>query len=406
MKQKNDSTLKNIWVVSELYYPEDTSTGYFLTKIAEGVARKEAAVSVLCSQPTYSERGVLAPWTETRYGVKIRRCWGARMDRTRWPGRLVNLVTISFSVFVKGLISFHRDDHVLVVTNPPVLPYLVFLACRIKRAKVFLLVHDVYPEVLVAAGVLKRSGFLYRGLFSLSCLLFKKADKVIVIGRDMARVVSRKGRHNPVLLPNWGDVEGIVPVKKTASSLLSRLGLQQQFVVQYCGNIGKTHGLQQLLDAAERLEGAAWFVVIGSGSAFKWVEQQVADRVTNVTLLPRCARHELGEYLIACDIAVISFSPGMSGLSVPSRMYNVMAAGRPILAVTDSDSELAEVVREEQIGWVVKPGDVGGVVDAVLYAKNNPQLVAEMGERARQAVLFKYSTNAVVERYMDVLLSD
>jgi glycosyltransferase involved in cell wall biosynthesis len=395
---------KRIWVVSELYYPEETSTGHFLTKIAEGLAQ-DTVVSVLCSQPTYSERGIVAPWSETRNGVNIRRCWGTRFDRKRGLGRVANLISISLSLFVQSSLRFQRNDSVLVVTNPPLLPFVVLLACRLRRATCLLLVHDVYPEVLAAVGLIRKAGVRYRFIKGLSSWLFRTVSKVIVLGRDMARIAADKGRPDAFIIPNWGDLEFIVPMPRNDVKVLSALGLQHKFIIQYCGNMGRTHGLDSLVVAAKRLAGEVWFLMIGSGARLEWAKEQAAT-ACNMTVLERCSREHLCDHLNACDIAVISFISGMRGVSVPSRMYNVMAAGKPILAVADEDSELAMVVREERIGWVVKPGDIDGIVDVIRKAKNSPDELAEMGRRARLVVETRYSLALVIDKYRMLFSSD
>jgi colanic acid biosynthesis glycosyl transferase WcaI len=142
---------RRLWVVSELYYPEETSTGHFLTHIAEGLAA-HYPVSALCSQPTYSKRGSRAPRREVRHGVEIHRGLGTTFDKDVLPGKLANALTISLSLFLTALRRFRRGDVALVVTNPPFLPFLTRLACALRGARCVLLIHDVYPETLIAAG--------------------------------------------------------------------------------------------------------------------------------------------------------------------------------------------------------------------------------------------------------------
>src|SRR4051794_15542697 len=139
-------------MISELYYPEETSTGYVLTKIAEGLADRYS-VHALCSQPTYSARGQRAPARETHNGVKIERVWGVTLNKDVLWQRLLNAVTISSSMFVRALQRLERGDVVLVVTNPPLLPIVTVAACKIRGASSVLIVHDVYPNVLIASRI-------------------------------------------------------------------------------------------------------------------------------------------------------------------------------------------------------------------------------------------------------------
>lgn len=395
---------RRVWVVSELYYPEETSTGYFLTHIAEGLARHHP-VHVLCGQPTYSSRGIIAPRHEFRHQVDIQRCWGTRWNKDRLASRLVNLLTLSATIFLHALWSFRRADRVLVVTNPPLLPFMIVLACRIRGAKCLLLIHDVYPDVAVATGMLRADSLAARVMEACVRRLYQAVQSIVVLGRDMEHLIrSKLGAECPqiLLIPNWGDVDLIRPTRKSANRLISELGLEDRFVVQYSGNMGRSHDVESILVAAELLSPCApiHFLVGGTGAKKKQFDKRLAaGSLTNVTALPHQPRSGLSDLLNAGDVALIAFIPGMAGVSVPSRMYNVMAAGKPIIAMADEHSELALVVREEHIGWVVPPGDAEALAEAVVAAWKNPEALAAMGRRARSAAERLYSLNHILDAY-------
>ena len=392
-----------VWVVSELYYPEQTSTGYFLTHIAEELAHRYD-VAVLTAQPTYSARNVRAPRRERLRGVDVLRCRSTHFHKDRLPGRIANAATITASFFWNALLRFRRGDVVLFVTNPPSVPFVAFAACRLRGATPLLLIHDVYPQVLVAAGMLRPGSLAERVMLRLNRALYSSAARVITLGRDMTRLVASA---NAVMIPNWGDVEAIRPTPRESNPILAALGLGDKFIVQYAGNMGRTHGLEALLDAAEALRGRAdiHFLFSGSGAKRAWVESAAAGR-PNVTLLAaHHPRESLNDILNACDLSTISFAPGMSGVSVPSRMYDVLASGHPLLAMADADSELAMMIAEEGVGWTLPPGDRDTFVERVLYAADHREELREMGGRARAAAEQKYSLARVGEQYRALIAS-
>lgn len=397
-----------VWVVSELYYPEDTSTGHFLTGIAEGLAR-EYEVKVLAAQPTYGARGLRAPAREQVGGADVRRCWSTTFSKDTSLLRLVNVVTISLSFFLAGLRSFRRGDVVIVVTNPPTLPFLVWLAARRRGARFILLIHDVYPEVLVATGVLDRNGLIARVLSRLVAALYARADRVVVLGRDMKELVIGKCpacEHGVWIIPNWGDTSEIRPAPKSENAILRELKLVERFVVLYAGNIGRTQGIETLLEAAALLRDRKDIAVLiaGEGAKRAWVKRTIAEtKLEDVRLLPRSPRSELGLLLGACDVAVISLMQGMTGISVPSRLYNVLAAGRPILAIAEPESELARVVVEERAGRVVAPGDGLAIATAIVEMSRDKASLLEMGRSARAAAVGKYSYRIALERFRDLV---
>lgn len=402
--------LNRVWIVSELYYPEETSTGYFLTGIAEGLA-KRFRVGVLCSQPTYSRRGLRAPNNEFHNGVRIHRCWSTRFNKDILSLRFVNMLSITLMIFLNGVLRFRSADFVIVVTNPPILPFAVLLASSLRRSQRCLLIHDVYPEVLVGSGIIKRDSALVGSIGWLMQQLYKRMARIIVLGRDMHALVKEKldGVAQRIqLIPNWADADFVRPCSRFDNPLLAGLGLANKFVIQFSGNIGRTHGIEQLLACAEQLrnEPGIHFLFIGFGGKKLWLQERAKDlNLSNVTIMDYRPRTELSVSLTACDVAIISFVPGMAGVSVPSRMYNVMAAGKPIIAVADGDSELALVVKEEDIGWVIEPGDIAALKIAILEAKTNSDRLAAMGRRARRAAETKYSFEQVRNAYVGLVQS-
>jgi len=137
----------------------------------------------------------------------------------------------------------------------------------------------------------------------------------------------------------------------------------------------------------------------------KLVEEIAAHRLLNIRVRDFVPRNQLSDSINECDVALIAFKPGMAGISVPCRMYNIMAAGKPIIAVTDAESELALTILENRIGWVVPPNNPEALASAILEAKSNLPLLEVMGSRARRAVEERYTLAHVADQYRS-LLSD
>ncbi len=386
-----------IWIFCELYYPEEASTGYHLTGIAEALAA-EFEVHVITGPASQEFQPVAAPKQEERHGVHIHRCRGTHRPKDSLPGRLLNMLTRTGAMWLEGLRRVRRGDTMLVVTNPPLLPFAVMLLKWLRGAPFVFLMYDVYPEVLVASGLSRPNSWLVRLGQLANRLLYRQADRLISIGRDMSRLLAEKLRgleDRLRLIPNWAELESITCQPPEKSQWRAELELQDKFTVLYAGTIGRTHGVETIVAAAERLREhpGIHILVAGFGAKETYVRQQIdARQLPNLSLHHfNRPRREQGETLAAGDVGLISFMPGMSGVSVPSRMYNFMAAGRALIAVTDAESELAMVVREEQIGWVVPPNDGAALAQVILEAQRNPETVKAMGERAAAVVRSKYS---------------
>lgn len=399
---------KRLWVISELYYPEKTSTGYILTRLTEGFS-EYFPVSVICGQPTYSARGIKAPRLEIRNRVHIRRCWGTTLDKNILPLRLINLITLTFSISLSALTCIRREDQVLVVTNPPTLPLVVAAICKLKKAQCSLIVHDIYPDLAIAAGRLRADSLLARVWDWFNTWLYVSMTHIFVLGRDMYAKVSRRLDKNPErvrIATNWADLETIMPQPKNQNSLLAELGLKDKFVLQYAGNIGYPNDIASIIDAAVLLKDRQdiHFLFLGSGARRREIEVAVAkNNLSNVTLLNPRPRDDQSNFLNACDVALVTLVNGMKGVSVPSRTYNILAAGKPIIGIVEQGSELAMVIEEEQVGWVIPPHQPEKLVSIILEAKRQPSLLAQMGVRARKVAESKYTFQDTLQVFLEGL---
>jgi glycosyltransferase involved in cell wall biosynthesis len=401
---KTEAAKQRLWVVSEIYYPEEISTGYYLTSIAEGLAQNYD-VKVICGQPNYASRGTRAAKHEIRNGVEIFRIASTTLDKNVIPFRVLNMFTLSVSMLWLSLRRFKRNDRILVVTAPPSLPFITAFASLLKAANYTLLLHDCYPEVLVAVGKIKPNSLFSKFVNLLNSWLYKHASKIIVVGRDMNELLRNKtnGLKIPIVfIPNWADLESVYPTPRGENPLLTDLGIADKFVFMYAGNIGHPTDIESIIECADRLRDKAefHFVFVGSGAKSRWLQLQVERRqLKNVTILGQRPRREQIVFLNACDIGLVSLVKNMWGTAMPIRTYIILSAGKPILALTEDGSELARVIEEEGVGWWTQPGNVDDLQAKVFEIFQNREKLLEMGLRARDAALNKYSRASAIERY-------
>lgn len=397
------------WVVSELYRPEETSTGHYMTRLAEFLAASRP-VSVLCAQPNYASKGIRAPRRERFRGVDIFRCPSTGFDKNRVVLRLLNMVAFSLSAALKAAAGIRRGDVVLVVTNPPLLPLLMVFLCRAKGARCFVRIDDLYPHLLVAMRAVGERQPLYRLMHRFAIGAYNRAFRIVVVGRDVAsRLKGDPGFREPGrirLIPHWADESEVRPSPKRENPLLRRLGIEDKFVVLYAGNMGYPHDLATLEAVIGRLadDGGIRFLFIGSGSKKEGLERRLRDKgYANALILGQKPRSEQNEFLNACDLAVSSLVRGLAGISVPSRAFNVFAAGKPLLVIGDSGSELSRVVEEEGVGWSAEPGQVDKIVSLISSARNDGEMLKAMGDKARALAEGKYSSGKILSAYRELL---
>ncbi len=397
---------RRLWIVTELYYPEETSTGYYLTRIAEGLA-PDRDVGVICGQPNYSARGVRAPRRETRNEVAIHRVRGTTLDKNVIAFRLLNMMTLGISVFVRALGNFGRGDQVLVVTTPPTLPFITAVAALLRGATYVLLIHDNYPEILVAVGKTSPTSLLVRFANRCNRWLYKHAEMIVVVGRDMREMVGAKTAGLDLrieTIPNWAELETVEPRPRDGNPLLAELGIGESIVFLYAGNMGHPNDIESIVEVARELDGDRrfHFVFLGAGVKRRALEADAAG-LSNVTILDPRPRGDQSIFLNACDIGIVSLVGRMKGVSMPSRTYNILAAGKPILALAEEGSEIALVIADDDVGWTVKPHDAPELRRVIERIAGQRTEFDAMGARARRAAVERYSLRTAVARYREVL---
>jgi len=409
-KTANSNTEKKrtLWIVTELYYPEETSTGYYLTRIAEGLT-PDFQVKVLCGQPNYSARGTKAPRHEIHKDVEIFRAAGTTLDKNVIIFRLINMLTLGLSVFFKALRNFKKGERILVVTTPPSLPFITAVAALIKGAGYVLLIHDNYPEILIAARKAKENSLLVDALNFFNRWLYKYAGKIIVCGRDMFELVEKKTEGLDIsieTIQNWAELENVKPLPRSENPLLKELDIEEKIVFLYAGNMGYPNDIESIIECAEKLKDDRrfCFVFLGAGVKRKWLEREVVEKsLTNVKILAPRPRSEQNVFLNACDVALVTLVKKMRGVSMPSRTYNILAAGKPILAVTETGSEITKVVEEDAVGWTVSPNEPEKLLEKILEIYDSRDDFEEMSRRARNSALEKYSLETAIEKYRTAL---
>lgn len=399
---------QRLWIACELYYPEDNTTGFYMTGLAEGLA-PHFEVHALCGQPNYHRRGIRAPGRERRNDVEIFRVPAATLDKNVAWKKIVNMVTLSISMFLGGLRWFKKGDKVLIVTAPPTILFTVGLASLLKGCSYTLLIHDNYPEMLVAAGSIRKGSWLEATYNFFNRWLYKYTSKVIVVGRDMAETARKKvvGLDVPVkVIPNWAELESVHPTPKGENRLLRDLGLSEKLVFLYAGNMGYPQDVWSIYEAAAMVADLeeVHFIFIGSGTKRRALERRIkADAPRNITLLDAKPREEQNDFLNAADVAFVSLISRMWGVSVPSRTYNIMAAGKPILAITEEESEIDRIIKEEGNGWSVKPSEPDALAKTIRQIAGSGAYLIEMGQRSRTAAVEKYSEQSAIEAYREAL---
>jgi len=313
-------------------------------------------------------------------------------------------VLFTVRIFAALLLKLRRGDVALTVPAPFMLPYAFAAAAKLRGARSVLIMHDLYPDVLILAGLVRPQSMLAKAVRAFNALMFRALDAVVIIGRDTEKLLLRYGgmtRDKVRFIPNWATLAPGVRAVTAANPY--RRPLSARYVVGLSGNLGFTHDPVIVFEAARLLRDNKdiHFLLSGWGVGFDQLrEMQFAARLSNVTLVGRVEDEQLEEFLSAADVWIIPYRKNVAGVSVPSRFYNLLAIGRPVILVSEPDAEAALTVIEHDVGWVVAPGKADDLANAVIHAASSDD--SQRAERATE-IARRFDMNAAMADYCGLI---
>jgi glycosyltransferase involved in cell wall biosynthesis len=364
-------------VVSQHYPPDPSTTAAIMAAISERVAREGevlvlsgTAGSAAAGKPQVVEIGNWMP------------------GKAALLKRALAELLFTVRMFVAMLINLRRGDVTITVPAPFMLPYAFAAAAKLKGARSVLIMHDLYPDVLIMAGMLKPDSLLAKAMHALNAPMFRALDAVVIIGRDTEKLLLRyRGmtRDKIRFIPNWATLaRGVRPIDPDNPY---RASPSARFIVGLSGNLGFTHDPVIVFEAARLLrdDKDIHFLLSGWGIGFDQLrEMQSEAKLPNITLVDRVEDEQLEAFLSAADAWIIPYRRNVAGVSVPSRFYNLLAIGRPVILVSEPDAEAALTVTEHDVGWVVEPGNAGELAKTISRAAgaSDPQRAGRAAEIA------------------------
>ena len=367
-----------LWIITELFPPDVTSTAYILGEIANAFVRKYQ-VKVICGPEIYDKRKPLDK--DNRFvldsSIKVLRANGVDWDKNTTKGKALSFLVMSYKLLMLAKEHIKKEDKVLMVTNPAPLVLLMSWLKGKVNFELNILVHDVFPENTIPAGVKLPVYGCFKWMFDKA---YSRADRLIVLGRDMKVIMQNKVSKYPIkpkieIIENWADIEGIKSMPFPEGKI----------VLEYAGNIGRVQGLDKVI---EQLPEGGEFHLYGTGAM---EEKLKAMKHPNVYFHGPYFRSQQNEVLAACDIAVVTLQEGMYGLGVPSKTYNILASGRPVMFLGPKDSEIDLLVREKGIGYCGWPETW------------NKEELAQMGKRARELAVRDYSKEIILNKFLNLI---
>lgn len=388
-----------VLVVSEYYWPDQGATGRLLGQLMSQIANDYPGFEITVLTSDRLHRGANTEKLTQRErvnGVAIRRLRSRRSSNSGFGKRLWS--DCWFSLHCARHLLGHRYDLIVMVTNPPIMPLILNLVRKVRRIPALYIIHDLYPDVGIVLGNWSTANRFVRLIKRWQGVTLRSVDRVVVLGRCMKSYLEstyRVPEHQVDVITNWFDLPSDARRIETENR-------GKTFRVLYSGNLGRFQDFDTLLDAAALLESYEDIEIhiMGEGAKRGYIESEIRRRnLRNVSLRGFVDEREFVRVLQRTRLGVVTLEPGMEGLGVPSKMYNLLASGTPLLGIIGTESEVAKVIKEHECGFQVNPGDSQMLAQAVLEGYTERDRLQDMARRGVKYALGHASLAVVASQY-------
>jgi glycosyltransferase involved in cell wall biosynthesis len=400
------SPCQRLLVINQYYIPDVASTGRYAAEICKGLVKRGFEVHVVTGQPSYTTSSPEAPPFEILDGVHIHRVsLGGARGRERVRTRVKGYLRFLWGAWwkAKELVNSIHPDTVLTFHNPPFVATIgAYLASRYGLRFVYA-PYDIHPDALTIGGWnIPRAAVRIWDL--INHWVFKQTDKVIVLARGAKQTLLDKGipSEKVHVIPLWAIPE-LQPMSPD-SRIHQELGINgNELLLLYAGNMGIMHPIEPILEAATLLrESPVHFLFVGGGVKKQYLVSKIEkENLSQVYFLPYQPETRFVQLLAASDACFVAFKPGMERITVPSRAYTFLSAGKPLITIMSPEADIARLVNEKGCGWNVTAGQE--LANLVRQLLNNPQEFLYRGQKAREIYEEQFRRERIVDEYAKVL---
>lgn len=362
--------MSRVIFINRFYWPDEPATSQLLTDLAEQLAAHNLEVLVITSKPQREDR----PATEQHHGVTILRVGSSHLGKANSISRVLDFTSFMFGALWRMFRVTRRADTVVFMTDPPLLGALGWPLVALRRARFIHWIQDIYPEIAI-----ELTG--HRWLACLKPLRnwsWRKASCCVTLGTDMAKVVATAGvpEARMKIIPNWAPSGLKSPSAQEIDLRKHDWSLVGKFVALYSGNLGRVHDLQPIIETAALLkhEKDIAFVFVGQGVQLAALRTFVRQRnLTNVHFFPPQPREQLAVTLAQGDVHFVTLRQNCERYVFPSKLYGIVAEGKPTIFIGPLTSELADLVRKENLGYSFEPDQIHEIGAALIHLRDDPE---------------------------------
>ena len=391
------------------FEPDMAPTGVVMTRIVHELAARGHELHVVTSLPWYRKHQVETGWAGALWRIE-KTTWGsisrvqpfAGQTKSNLVRRAVGFILFSYFVGLRALFAggfWRRADGVLAMSPPLTLGLIGWHTKLFRGGKLVFNIQDVFPDAAVETGAISNQRVIAAASW-LERVSYRRSDSVVLLSDDLANNVQRKldqKFHKRIrVIPNFVDTQAIVPMSRL-TNYRRELGVDESLVVMYAGNVGFSQSLELMIEAARVLPNVI-FVINGEGAARKSLQAK-AHALSNVKFGDYQDASRLSEVLATGDLHVVPLRRGLGSVSVPSKTYSILAAGRPICAAIDLDTEVPRILAASNAGVCVEPDDQAAFVSAIAAMIGDRKSLEEMGASGRKWVEGHASPQSIAQRY-------
>ena len=395
-----------IIILNQFFYPDHSATSQLMTDLAGSLVEEGIVVTALAGRGRYNGGERLAS-SEVYRGVRIERAWATSFGKKSAVRRVSDYLSFYLGASWK-LLRLPKHDMVMALTTPPLIGLIALAIGRLRGMRVVALVQDIYPDVAVALGTLNKRNPVMRFLDFLSRLTLRRSDRVVVLGECMReRVLAKVGEgvaSRIDVIHNWADGAEIKPLTGEENPFAAEQNLEGKFVILFSGNLGRVNDFSTVLNAARILRDRTdiLFLFIGEGAKSAEIENFAkAHGLENIRMLPYQPRERLRYSLASGHVSLVTLAEGLAGLSVPSKTYGILAAGRPILFVGDTRSSVARIIQDNGCGAVVSSGESARLSQIITDWASDKEKLAQLNAVARETFEKYFDRPRAVTSYLE-----
>lgn len=409
--------MSDILVVSLVFPPDNVSTAQIMGELSIDLKNYNHNITVISTIPHYNRR------IEIENSQPIKKKWGKLLYKSQFNGitvyhiwipqkgkniliRIFGWIFFHFMSLAVGLTIIPRPKIIFSPSPPLTIGIVSWLLGSIYKIPSIYNVQEIYPDIAIRLGVLKNK-FIIKLFFILEKFVYSKASAITVIAKGMKKQLLGKNVNEDkiYIIPNFVDVTdlrevaGINPFSK-------KHNIHNKFVISYAGNIGPAQGLECFIEAAIILKNKkeVMFLMMGDGI----LRKSFADKISllsleNFILLPYQPYSLMNQVYSSSNLCLVPQASNTSLEAIPSKVYRIMACSRPVLALTDPDSDLGSLVGKSGCGLIVKPGLDKDLAETILVASSKQEECKQMGARGREYVKSHYSRKKITREYHDLI---